>query len=76
MFYRKTQFSQIATEFLHALIVTLYGIRSKLTQLVRDPLSFCHLAWPYSGPLLVKYKLELHGEDFAEVVVLLCSWKT
>lgn len=35
MFHRKTKFLQIASKFLNTLIITLNGVRGKLTELIR-----------------------------------------
>lgn len=53
------------------LVVPLDGICSKLAQFVGDSFGLLHLPRPHSRSLLVEYVLQLDGEDFSELVVLL-----
>lgn len=70
---RKTQFLQIAPKILDSLIVALNGVRGELAELVGESFGLGHLARSQAGSLLVEDVLQLHREDLAVLIELLCA---
>lgn len=73
MFYRKTEFLQVAAELFDSLVVSLNGVGGELAQFIGEPLCFGHLARSYAWSLFVEHELEFDGENFPVLIELLST---
>lgn len=74
VFDRNTQFSQVATKFLDAIVVALNGIRGELLQATSQSLGFSHLTGSNTRSFLVENVLYFDGKDFTVLVKLLGTY--
>ena len=66
-----TEFSQVASEFFDAVVVSLDSVSGELLQSTRQPLSLTDLTRSDTRALFVKDVLHFDGKYLAEVVKLL-----